>query len=80
MTWELSSYLPQALIDDFEAGICPQDDIATEENFGLIGHTLVTKPASEDEPPPVKVAKRGFSQDTGYDYCFTKDSYARISD
>ena len=75
MTWELSSYLPQPLIDDFEAGIHPQDDVATEESFGLISHTLITKPASEkDKPPPAKVARRGFSQDTGYDHCYTEDN------
>ena len=61
ITWELSNYLPQALIDDFGAGICPHNDVATEGSFGLISHTLIVKPPSdEDMPPPAKTARRGF--------------------
>ena len=67
LTWELSSSLPQELINEYEEGIVCNESIETEISYGVTNHTvIVEKRKHTTGPPPVKKAKKHVpSSDTG---------------
>ena len=58
ITWEPSTSLTQALIDDFENGVVCKEAIATDTRFGSTNHILTVTSSVEEPSVEEPSAKR----------------------